>query len=252
VFAAIEAFSAAAGVVSAFLRLSLFDDQRLDLPGERAERMMNVVRSLDLDDEALWYDYEHKVRKNVKRAQKNGLEVAFDTTGEHLDSFMKIYLATMERREAGEGFFFERTFFERIIEEMPQSFVFAHVRDGTGEIVSTELALLSSRHAYSFLGGTRSEAFAMRPNDLLKHELIRWLRDGGYEAFVLGGGYGEDDGIYRYKKAFAPTGGLLFRTQGLVLSRSAYDALVEERASWELARGNPWAPREGFFPAYRS
>lgn len=248
----LESWARGARVVTGFLRLSLFEDQRLEIPGPRVERMTNVVRSLDLDDEALWSDYAHKVRKNVKRARKHELVVEFDETGAGLDDFLQIYLGTMKRREAANSFYFERRFFERVIEELPGSFVFVHVRAPDRRVVSTELVLLSARTAYSFLGGTREEAFAMRPNDLLKHETIRWLRESGRDAFVLGGGYGADDGIYRYKKAFAPHGDRVFSTQSLVLDRSGFDRLMTTRERWENDQGRPWSPAEGFFPPYRS
>lgn len=248
----VEAWARDERVVTGFLRLSLFQEQLLALPGARVERMTNVVRSLDLDDEALWSDYAHKVRKNVKRARKHELTVEFDESGAGLDDFLEIYLGTMERRDAGASFYFERGFFERLIDEISGGFVFVHVRAPDGLVISTELVLLSAHTGYSFLGGTRSEAFAMRPNDLLKHETIRWLRDAGKRSFVLGGGYGADDGIYRYKKAFAPHGDHTFSTQSLVLNRHAFDTLMSARSDWELAQGRTWSPAEGFFPPYRS
>ena len=239
-------------VVTAFLRLSLFPEQQLVLPGSRDERMTNVVRDLEIDDDALWADYAHKVRKNVKRARAHELTVEFDSTGAGLDDFLEIYLATMDRRSAGSSFYFERSFFERLVEEIPQGFVFAHVRDPQGRVIYTELVLLSASTGYSFLGGTRAETFAMRPNDLLKHETIRWLRDQGKRAFVLGGGYGADDGIYRYKKAFAPSGDRVFITQSLVLNERAFDTLMSARSEWERSQGRAWSPAQGFFPPYRS
>ena len=92
----------------------------------------------------------------------------------------------------------------------------------------------------------------MRPNDLLKHETIRWLRDAGKRAYVLGGGYGADDGIYRYKKAFAPHGDHAFSTQSLVLDPAALELLLAARSKWERSQGRTWSPAEGFFPPYRS
>lgn len=250
--AALQSWAHEAHVVTGFLRLSLFEEQLLTLPGPQVERMTNVVRSLELDDDALWSDYAHKVRKNVKRARASDLSVEFDESGAGLDDFLEIYLGTMDRRDAGASFYFERAFFERLIQEIPGGFVFVHVRGPGGQVISTELVLLSAHRGYSFLGGTRSEAFPMRPNDLLKHETIRWLRDAGKGAFVLGGGYGADDSIYRYKKAFAPHGDHLFSTQCLVLDPAGLDLLLNARSDWERSQGQTWSPAEGFFPPYRS
>jgi len=182
----------------------------------------NVVRELNLDAEALVMDYEHKVRKNVKKAVRNGLTVEFDFHGTELDAFHDIYLDTMRRNEAPPFYHFDLTVFEGVVQEMPGSFLFAHVRKGA-EIVSTELVLRSVTSLFSFLGGTRAEAFEDRPNDLLKHEVALFGIREGYARYILGGGVGGkdggEDGIYRYKLAFAPHGRRPFRVIRLDLGR---------------------------------
>ncbi len=235
-------------VVSAFARLALFPEQLLpDFRGEVLDRMPNVVRSLELDDDALWYDYAHKVRKNVNRARKHGLTCEVDATGARLEEFLAIYERTMDRRKATAGFYFGRAFFEAIIEALPGSYAFFHVLDGD-RVVSTELVLASPEVLYSFLGGTEEDAFPMRPNDLLKHEVIRWGRDTGRRSFVLGGGYGAADGIFRYKLAFAPSGEVMFRVGRRIVDAAA----CEELLAYRRAHEPDFEPAPDFFPPYRA
>jgi hypothetical protein len=241
-----------ADVVSLFARLSLFEEQLLafDPGADLQSPMQNVVRSLSVDADATWRDYAHKVRKNVKRARSNGLAVEVDPNGESLDAFLDIYLHTMDRREAAQSFLFDRAFFERIIRELAGFFCFFHVRY-RGNIVSSELVLVSTDYAYSFLGGTRADAFDKRPNDLLKHEVIGWARANGKRALVLGGGYGADDGIFKYKKSFAPNGVVPFHVARRIYDQESYDELVVKRRAHEARYGRQWEPPKGFFPAYR-
>ena len=96
---------------------------------------------------------------------------------------------------------------------------------------------------YSYLGGTDEEYFAYRPNDFLKYHIIRWGFEHGYRQFVLGGGYGADDGIFRYKKSFAPEGIVRFYTGQAVFDSTGYDALCALRTD---------LPNSGFFPRYRA
>jgi len=235
-------------VVSAFIRLALFPEQLLaTIRGEVLDRMPNVARSLDLDDDTLWYDYAHKVRKNVKRARKHELHVEVDTTGERMDEFLAIYERTMERRGAADGFYFPRAFFQTIVADLPGNFAFFHVLDGE-RMVSTELVLVSEDTLYSFLGGTEQDAFPMRPNDLLKHEVIRWGRDHGRKWFVLGGGYGGADGIFKYKLAFAPKGEVTFRIGQRIIDPAACDALMARRREQDPT----WEPATDYFPPYRA
>ena len=239
------------GVVSSFVRLSLFPEQVLPFNGNVESNQSNIVRSLDLDPDALWRDYEHKVRKNVNRARQSNLTLELDPTGARLDDFLTIYHATMDRRDAEGSYFFPREFFESIVRNLPGQYMFFHVLDD-GRMVSTELALVSVNYVYSFLGGTLPDAFPLRPNDLLKHEIILWTREAGKRAFVFGGGYGGDDGIYRYKKSFAPSGSVPFSVGTKIHDAAAYARLVERRRQWENQNNHDWQLRAGWFPEYRA
>jgi len=248
---AAEHWLRAAGVVTAFVRLSLFPEELLPFRGDVVDNTPAVVRRLDLDGESIWHDYAHKVRKNVNAARRAGLSFEIDTEGRRLDDFLAIYESTLDRRNAGDWYYFSREFFETVLREMPSSCLFAHVLDA-GRVVSTELVLRSATRLYSFLGGTLADAFEKRPNDLLKHEVGEWGRGAGHRAYVLGGGYVRDDGIFRYKLSFAPSGAVPFRVGCWVLDPDGNSALIEARRAFELAGGKDWSLRPGFFPAYRA
>jgi hypothetical protein len=238
---AFDAWAAEQGVVSELVRFSLFPDRLLPYPGRREERLVNVVRDLGPSADELWMDYEHKVRKNVKKARRSGLRVEIDETGERLDDFLRLYGDTLERREAFDRYRFPRDFFERIRDRLGGRLAYAHALDGD-RVVSSELVFVSATSIYSFLGGTEESAFPLRPNDLLKVELILWAKEAGKRRFVLGGGFQPGDGIFRYKRSFAPHGLVPFEIGTRVLRPDAYEALVERTG------GNP---EPGFFPAYR-
>ncbi len=236
-----DAWAAEQGVVSELVRLSLFPERLLPYPGNREPRLVNVVRDLEPSADELWADYEHKVRKNVKKARRSGLRVEIDEAGARLDDFVRLYEHTLDRRGAAERYRFPRAFFERIRERLAGHFVYAHVLEGR-RVVSSELALLSATSAYSFLGGTDEAAFELRPNDLLKVELMLWAKDAGKRRFVLGGGQRDGDGIFRYKRSFAPDGLVAFEVGTRVLRPDVYEELTRRA-------GGPREP--GFFPAYR-
>ena len=246
-----DSWARARGAVTTFARLSLFPEQLISFQGDILERGPNVVRSLGHSDDEIWSAYDGKVRKNVKRARREGVTITFDATGERLDDFLGIYTATMDRREALSQYFFPRKFFEAIIADLPGQFVFAHAFAGS-KVVSSELVLLSADHSYFFLGGTLAETFSLRPSDLLQHEIFRHCRDRGLKRCVLGGGYRPDDGILRFKRSFAPGGDRPFRVGVKVYDREASNRLLESRRDWERAQGRAWNPVEGFFPPYRS
>lgn len=238
-------------VVSEFVRLSLFPGAMLRYAGETWPASAQIVRSLDFEEPALWMDFDHKVRKNVGKAIRCGVRIEIDEGGARLAEFLRIYQHTMDRRRALDGYYFPRGFFEQMRKLLPGQFAYFHALLG-GTVVSTELVLISAQSVYSFLGGTLEEAFDCRPNDLLKFEIMKWARQRGKSHFVLGGGYRGEDGIFRYKRAFAPGGEATYRLGGQIFSGDLYAALVGARQRYALERGEEWRPRQGFFPAYRS
>lgn len=243
-------WAAATSIVTVFTRLSLFPDQLLPFDGDVYELAPNIVMPLAGGSAAsMWRAYDHKVRKNVNRARQSGLSIVSDA-GERLDDFMEIYELTMDRRGALAQYYFPRAFFEALVERLAGHFRFFHVL-ARGRVVSTELVLVSADNVYSFLGGTDPASFELRPNDLLKHTVAEWAIGERKSTYVLGGGYQAGDGIYRYKKSFAPDGVTPFRVGRRVIDPACYAELQAARAAWESSQGNEWAPRPGFFPAYR-
>lgn len=229
------------GIVAEFVRFELFSNSRERYYGEIIPRTNNVVRALDRPIDEMLMDFEHKVRKNYKKAESFNLKIQIDEIGNNLDDFLRIYYSTMDRNDAESEYYFKEGFY-RQINQMQGHFVYFNVLLDD-KVISTELVIIGSDTMYSYLGGTDSEYFDYRPNDFLKVEIIRWGLEKGYKQFVLGGGYGADDGIFRYKKAFAPDGIVQFYTGQTVFNQEVYDELVNTRNITEETK---------YFPKYRA
>jgi hypothetical protein len=242
-----DSWASDANVVSEFIRFDLHPDRLAPYPGNVDTRLMNVVRSLQLSPQQLWMDMAHKVRKNVKRARSSGLRVLRDGSGALLEDFVRIYRNTMSRRGANKRYLFPLEWFRRLVDGLTGQFVFFHALKDD-RVVSSELVLVSSDIVYSYLGGTDTEASRDRPNDLLKFEIMLWAQEEGKREFVLGGGHQPEDGIFRYKRSFAPRGLTPFSIGTRILDPERYARLCR-RASQD--RGvNVADPK--YFPAYRS
>lgn len=246
-----DSWAADEGVVSSFARLSPFPDLLLPFEGRVATKSINIVRRLDLPADEIWADYAPKVRRNVQRARGRGVTVEADPGGERLDDFLEVYLATMKRRNASIEYYFPRRMFEDIFRDLAGHCSLYHaIREG--RVISSELVLLSKRHAYSFLVGSTEEAFACRATDLLRHEVILACRAAGKRDLVLGGGFRGEDGVFRFKKSFAPGGERPFQVGQRIFDPALAGQLEEDRRRYELARGNDWWPAPGYFPVYRA
>lgn len=245
---------AASGVVTSFVRMAL-DAATPEQPqsgANVASDAMNIVVDLRRPEDDQWRHYEHKVRKNVNKANRAGLRVEVRESFTDLDEFAALYSATMDRRSASGWYYFDRRFFAALTTSLRGSYVAAEVRDEHGHLVSAELVLESDRYLYSFLGGTLREAFPHAPNDLLKHAVINYGRTSGRNGYVLGGGYTSDDGILRYKRSFDLTGSVPFSRMELVADGAAYRCLIDRRLAFERDVQPDAELPAGFFPRYRA
>jgi hypothetical protein len=240
------------GVITEFIRFSLeLSRPRMFYPGEAIIKNKNIVRTLYNDMDEIWLDFEYKVRKNVRKAERNGLCVELDTAGSRIDDFLRIYYSTMARRGAKPFYHFNSSFFDELNRALLGKFAYFHtIQNNT--IISSELVLYSRTAIYSFLGGTERSSYDLRPNDLLKYEIIKWGAGSGRRWFVIGGGYQPEDGIYKYKKSFAPQGDACFYTGQRILNLVAFDDINNARREYELETRGQWTPLEGYFPQYRS
>lgn len=223
-WAEFDAWCRSAGVVSEFHRLHLFDDVIAPFPDGVRVRSTNVVCDLRPEWDAIWADVDRSVRKNVRRAESQGVRVEVDRGTRLLPDLARIYASTMQRREAHERYRFPEETFDRLADELADHVVVAAASHGS-VVVAAELLLLSGTRLFSFLGGSDVDAYALRPNDLVKVELMRWGRAHGVTDLVLGGGHRPGDGIERFKRRFAPTGIVPFRTAERIHDVDAYAAL---------------------------
>ncbi len=234
------------GIICEFVRFHLLEHYEKKYNGEVKNIKCNVIRTLDVNPEDMLMDFEHKVRKNIKKANKNDLKILIDTDGKTINSFLDIYYKTMDRNNAEKNYYFSKEFFE-IINKMKDHFAYFNVLYDE-KIISTELVIYSENNCYSYLGGTLSEYFNLRPNDFLKYEIIKWAYKKNIKNFVLGGGYGsENDGIFQYKKSFAPNGIVDFYIGKKIFNEEIYKKLVELRS-----KEKEFDVNSNFFPLYRA
>jgi GNAT acetyltransferase-like protein len=234
-------------VVSEFVRFSLFKETLLPYWGDIEQKQDNIVCDINLSLDSIWMNFRHKVRKNVKRAQKNQIRIDIDESAQRLDDFLHIYRSTMKRRNAKKQYYFSRQYFENLNHNLAGQYIYFHALHND-TVVASELVLVSANTVYSFLGGTIAEAFHLRPNDLLKYEIIKWAKASGKSRFVLGGGYEANDGIYKYKESFSPSGKLPFFVGKRILKADFYEELVHRRKAMDKGLG---LFSNAYFPAYR-
>ncbi len=236
-----DALLAAEGIVAEFNHIHTWR-QTADVGAQPDREIVWVDTSLEPDE--LWRDsYSKACRKNVKRSEREGVEVRAAESADDIAEFHRIYTLTMDRNEALEGYYFDEGYFQAIYEEMPDTARFA-MAEHDGKVIAATLYLHDAEDVYSYLGGADHAHQDVRPTNAAVHQTIEWARGAGKKRLILGGGYTPDDGIFRFKASFSPERATLDLARR-VHDQPMYNQLV---SAWRKRGGGE---DTGYFPLYR-
>ena len=219
-------------IVAEFVRFNT-DANQINYSGELVN-IMNIIKGKLTDIESIWNNYNRKVRKNINKAKREQLYTKIyyedDITHTIVDLFYEIYIHTMDRTNASEQYYNSKEKLTIFMKNCPKNCAIALTFKDRIPIAS-EIVLLSNDSMFSFIGGTKSDYFNLRPNELLKHDVIEWGLNKGYKYYVLGGGLGKEDGIYHYKKTFFPNDDYPFIVGKKIINKNIYNELSAKHKS---------------------
>ena len=233
-------------IVSEFIRFNS-DGNHINYSGELVI-IMNIIKGKLINLETIWSNYNRKVRKNINKAKREELYTKIyygnDITPDIIDQFYDIYIHTMERTNAKDQYYNSKEKLTVFMRNCPDNCAIALTFKNEIAIAS-EIILISNDSLFSFIGGTLFDYFNMRPNEILKHDVIAWGIKGGFKFYVLGGGLGQEDGIFNYKKTFFPNDLYHFVVGQKILNQSIYNELCKMH-NFKICDDNT-----SFFPLYR-
>lgn len=203
----LDAYAKENGIVSQFQRLNpalgndaVYKDDP-NLIWNRKVVSIDLMRNLD--DIRAQYDY--KVRKNLRRAQKEGLRVVRGATPEAVEAFVRVYAASMDRKQAGTFYYFSEKFYADLFSSFPNEAQLFVVYAGD-EVAAASLVLGNGVILHDYLRAAYPQFAAMRPNDFVVDAIVEWAKEARYAQYSLGGGHSthEDDSLLAFKRSFSP------------------------------------------------
>jgi len=167
----------------------------------------------------------------------------------HLQHFYRLYKSTMRRNNASEWYYFSPDFWNESFTLLDDKItLFCAGYNNT--IIAAASFLHEGETVHYFLGGSDSNYLALRPNNLLMYQAILWAKSQGYKFFNLGGAYGDNDDLARFKAAFSKLT-ITFYTYRMIHNKSVYDELCQNHQAYYLMLGQQ-ACNTNFFPQYRT
>lgn len=198
--------------------------------------------------EAIWKNMTSKNRNVIRKAIKSGLKVFWERTPKIIEPFMGIYNATMQKDCAGEYYFFDRAFYDSILNDLKYNAMWFYA-ELSGEIAAIAVFLFCNGKMHYHLSASKPKYQSYAPTNLLLYEAAVWAALNGYSRLHLGGGVGAGyDSLYKFKKAFNRGEDLKFYIGKKIFDNEAYEKFVQIRREKDA----DFNENSSYFPLYRS
>jgi hypothetical protein len=221
----------ATGLVTVFLRHALGE------PPLAGARERNVVQIADpaLPPKSRGSD-RNQINKNLRRGYELRLVPGPESTPADRAGFLVAYEQTMRRTKAGERYFFDAAYFDRILCS-PRTWLALALAPG-GEPAAASIAARSDGFIHYYLSGSADSHLRDSPMKNIVAALVGLSAEEGL-PLNLGGGIERGDRLEEFKRGFAN------REQAWLTSEIVCDVEAYARLSAGREDGD-------FFPAYRA
>lgn len=190
-------------------------------------------------------EYTSMVRRNLLKAHKSGLYCKeVPKNKKHINIFMNLYNETMNRNNAKDFYYFSHNLIEEQLKDTDISksyLLFVYFEE---KVISAVLLFISGNFSHYHLGASKTEYLFLRPNNLLFDHMIEFSKTKNCSYLHLGGGYEENDNLFKYKTSFSNNNNYKYYIGKKIFDRKMYDFLVKEKQQHQDLN-------ENYFPLYR-
>lgn len=198
--------------------------------------------------DSAWDDTRSGHRSDIRRLQQQDFDVEVvqqptDGLDEALDTFVDLYLETMDRVGADSFYYFSEDYFTAWTDALRPYCCIAIVRAPDGAPAAAGLFTITNGWIQYHLSGTNSTHRKKAPSKLMLHHVRSRALDSGLTRLHLGGGLGgTEDSLFFFKAGFSSSRAT-FSSLRMVCRPDAYRSLCPSDEGF--------SPSNGFFPLYR-
>lgn len=236
-------------IISLFIRFS-----PLLANADSSRHILDVIDlgntiSMDLNnEEILLANMKRENRNRIRKAQKNGVVVKYNTGEEIMNQFIPIYEETMNADNANDYYFFKPEFYNSIVNDLKGKYKI-FLAEYMGQTISGIIIIYHNDSIEYHLGGTKRDYRNLAAANLLLYSAALWGIENGFKTFHLGGGVGSgEDNLYRFKSTFNKNSNNRFSIGKLIVDETKYNYLVGLREKHDP----DFNSESTFFPLYRS
>lgn len=234
-------------IVSEFVRFHPVLGNALDFkePYNAVYNRTTIGTNLTFDD-VIGQEFAKHTRKDIRRILHNpDIHYVYDEAPATLDDFIEVYYSTMDRDGADEMYYFDRHYFQQMLDTLPGHIMTCKVLLGE-KTIAMGVYFRYGKYLHAHLSGTISEYLNYSPAYILKYAMALYGHEKGYEVIHYGGGDSTDpeNSLLKFKKKFGKNTEFDFYIGRKIWNEAAYVALCREK--------NVDPETTGFFPAYRA
>ncbi len=170
-------------------------------PNSNYKAIENICTLIDLknmDEESLWKTYSHYVRRDIKRAQKHGIEIYKGNSKDDFDCLYQLYLKAMERNIAPAKYPYQMVMALREFIMMSNRGVLLIAKMDQTPVAGI-LLIYSNSSSHAFLAGSDSKFLKFYPNKFLIHRSLAESIACGHHIFDFMGSEKGDENLIRFK-----------------------------------------------------
>lgn len=202
---------------------------------------------LTLSLEEIRKNYTSNNKRNIKKANKEGVTVFISNNiKKDIEIFIDLYYETMNRNNTLSYYYFDRSYFYRQMEEMLLCKSYLLLAEYKNQIIGGILLLIGNEYAHYHLGASKTEYLSLRPNNLLFDAMIEFSKSCGLKLLHLGGGYQENDSLFKFKTSFTNNNNYNYFLGKNILNEKIYKEL-----SQIAAKSLSPISDSSYFPLYR-
>ncbi|MFW3480841.1 peptidoglycan bridge formation glycyltransferase FemA/FemB family protein [Aerococcus urinaeequi] len=231
-------------IVSEFVRFHPILENDIYLKSMYQVVKLGKTVTINLDSRIqIWNEFSSKNRNVIRKAKKMGVEIFCTNDRKMLDTFLPMYNATMAKDNAASYYYFNRPFYDSIINDLRNNMLFFYAVL-EGQIVSIAMVIYANKKLNYHLSASNPEFNRFSPSNLLLSQIALYGVENNFESFHLGGGLGSsEDSLFKFKKAFNRNSETYFSIGKKIFDMDLYNKLVAM---------NGRTDEVNFFPEYRA
>lgn len=191
-------------------------------------------------------EFSKNARREIKQAEKKEIKVHIIEKPENLEKFKKLYYETMKRNDASEYYYFDESYFDKVIFNL-KDYILLIELEYESEIIASEIYLIKGKILHAHLLGSCSKMLELNAGSLIEATAAKWGKENNFYYIHHGGGRTSDpeDSLFKYKKKFGKNTEFDFYIGKKIWNENIYKKLVEKKYLTEEER------ESNFFPLYR-